>query len=162
MRKTMFLFAYGCLLATDLSAAPPRCKTVLQDGTRFEVCERSDSMCESLAKEQVKAPSKEWNGCAWPAQIYNSHLATSGTLVFFTHITIVPCYLDSERLDVTITFDKPHCGSRTHVRKDAPIIIHDGVPSASIDIVCSEEPPGVPTVEAKEMGGKKEASHSYK
>ncbi len=65
-------------------------------------------------------------------------------------------------MDVTVTFDKPFCRSRTHVRKDVPIIIHDDISSASIDVECLDEPYGVPTVDATEKGGKKEASHKYR
>ena len=162
MKRTLFVLVLGCLIAAGLRAAPPRCKTVEQNGTTFEVCERHDVMCEALAKEHLRDPSKEWNGCAWPAWIYNSHVTTSGLLVFYTSINIVPSYVDSERLDVTVTFDRPYCGARVHVQKDVPIIIRDDRPSASIHFACAEQPYGVPTVEATERGGKKQAFHSYK
>ena len=119
-------------------------------------------MCEALAKEQMRDPSREWNGCAWPVLIINSHATVVGLLAYHTRITVVPSYRDSEKLDVTVTFEKPHCGSGTHARKDVPIIIRNDIPSASVDIECLDEPYGVPKVEAKEKGGKKEASHSYK
>lgn len=131
MRNVVLLFAYAGSLVVNLSAAPPRCKTVQQDGTTFELCEREDSTCETLAKEQVKNPSKEWHGCVLSVRIFNSHFTDSVLgVVFYTGISVTPSYVDSERMDVTVTFDKPHCGLLTHVRKDVPIIIHDDIPLA--------------------------------
>jgi hypothetical protein len=83
-------------------------------------------------------------------------------LVFDTHISFVGSYRDSEKADFTVTYEQPHCGLLTHVRRDVPIIIENGVPSAHIDIECLDQPSGVPTVEVKEKGGKKEVTHIYK
>jgi hypothetical protein len=160
IRVFMSLFTF--LLTNTLKAAPPRCETVEQDGQKLEICKRQDAMCETLAKEELKNPSKEWNGCNWTAHIANGTFKTSGLLVFSTVVTLASSYMDSERMDVTVTFDKEHCGSRTHVRKDVPIIIRNNLPMASIQIACLDEPYGVPTVESFEKGGKKQAFHSYR
>jgi hypothetical protein len=77
-------------------------------------------------ERSAKKPSDKWNGCAWPALITTGHFTTSGLLVCNVSVTVVPSYRDSERMDMTVTFDKPFCGSRTHLRKDVPIIICSG------------------------------------
>jgi hypothetical protein len=58
--------------------------------------------------------------------------------------------MDSEKADFTVTYEKPHCGLLTHVRRDVPIIIDDGRPTATIEIACLDQPYGVPTVEVRE------------
>jgi len=150
------------LLTGTLNAAPPHCKTVERDGDVYEICERMDTACEALAKEQTKDPSKEWNGCFWPATIIKSNFVAAGLAGSWIHVTVVSSFLDSEKQDVSVIFEKPFCGLRTHKREDVPIVIRDGIPSASIDITCPDEPYGVPAVDTTEKGGKKEASHKYR
>jgi hypothetical protein len=157
MRLFAFLFVVGYL-----SAAPPDCKTVTKDGTTFRICTRRSTNFLELSEEDLKAPSKEWNGSAWPVTIIDSYFTTSRLVVFSTGISIVASYRDSEKADFTVTYERPHCGLLTHVRRDVPIIIEDGTPSANIDISCLDQPYGLPTVEVKEKGGKKEATHIYK
>jgi hypothetical protein len=152
----------GCLLAGGLKAEPPRCETKVQDGKTFEVCTRADANCESLAKEQVRAPSDKWNGCLRPAIIIKSSFTAAGVSFPSTSVTIVPSYVDSERVDITITAEQPNHTYIEHTLKDVPVIIRDNIPQASIDFGTPQYPVGVPTVEATEKGGKKEASHSYK
>jgi hypothetical protein len=164
MKKILLLSFAGCLLASGLTADPPRCKTKVVDGQTFETCERRDMEgCLALAAEEVKDPSPKWNGCFWPAFITTSHVSLLTTvLATMVDVTVVPSYRDSERMDVKVIFDKPFCGSREHARKDVPIIVRNDTPSASVQILCQDEPYGVPIVDATEKGGKKAASHSYR
>jgi hypothetical protein len=135
---------------------------VEQDGKTFDVCERADVACESLAKEQLKDPSDKWNGCARDAIITKSHFILAGLIAFSTHVLIVASYVDSERVDMTVTFEQTDHTFRKYVRRDVPIVIRENIPRASADFVFPDNTLGVPTVEATEKGGKKEASHSYK
>jgi hypothetical protein len=161
MRRLPLVLIIGCLL-TGLKAAPPRCETKVQDGKSTEVCERADMTCDSLVKEQLKSPSDKWDGCSWPATIIKMHSAVAGVMLFYTNVMIIASYVDSERVDVTVTIEQPDHTYRKELRKDVPIIIRDKIPAATIDILTPYEPAGVPTVEATEKGGKREAAHSYK
>jgi hypothetical protein len=158
MRRVLFLLICGCLFAGGLRAAPPRCKTVEQDGRSVDVCERPDIECESLAKEQVRNPSSQWNGWSWPALIMKTRLSVLGLVSFVTHVTVVASYGDSERMDVTVTIEQADHTYRKYVRKDVPVIIRNDIPSATVEIASLDEPVGVPTADAIEKGGKKEAS----
>jgi hypothetical protein len=153
-----------CLLAGGLIwAEPPRCETKTQNGTTLEVCTREDTNCESLAKEQVKTPSDKWRGCRWPAIIQKAYLTLlPGVSSPDVSVTIVPSYSDSERVDITINVEQPNHTYIEHTFKDVPIIIRENIPQAMISYGTPQYPVGVPTVEATEKGGKKEASHSYK
>jgi hypothetical protein len=163
MSKFLAAAALGCLLAGYAAAAPPSCKTVEQDGGIYNACQRTDINCDALATEQEKNPSDKWNGCAWPALIYKGHLTLPGIgFTFTTHVCVVSSYRDSERVDMIVTIEQPDHTFRTYERKDVPVIIQDGFPNATVDILTTAEPVGVPTVKAKEKGGKKEAMHDYR
>jgi len=152
----------GCSLASALNAAPPRCETQERDGTTFEVCTQADVNCESLAREQVRQPSDKWNGCALGATIIKSYFIVLGVSMPTTHVSIVPSYVDSEKVDMKVTVEQSGHKFTEHVFKDIPVIIRDNIPTASITLGTPQYPVGVPTVEATEKGGKQEASHSYK
>jgi hypothetical protein len=100
MKTVPLVLILCCLIATGLEAGPPRCETKVQDGTSFEVCEREDGACDSLAKEQLRNPSDKWNGCSWPATIRKSHYTAVGVVMFITSVMIIASYVDSERLQV--------------------------------------------------------------
>jgi hypothetical protein len=159
MKLLTFFFVVGCL-----TAAPPQCKTKTLDGTEFRICTRypTKTNVEELVVEQAKNPSKEWNGPNWPLDIFDSHATVAQILVFDTGISFTASYMDSEKADFTVTYEREHCGKLTHVRRDVQIIIENGTPTASILIECLDQPSEVPTVEVKEKGGKKEATHIYK
>jgi hypothetical protein len=161
--KILLLSSCFGLLALSASASPPSCKTVEKDGNTFDTCERRDTECYSkLAAEQTKSPSTQWNGCAWPAIITKTHFTAVGLIFYTTHVTLVPSYRDSERMDVTISIEKYDHTIQTYERKDVPIIIRDDIPRATVDFGTQFEPIGVPTVDATEKGGAREVSHSYR
>ena len=163
MSKLLGAAVFGFLLAGCAAAAPPTCKTVEHDGTTFNQCQRTDAHCDSLAAEQVNDPSRNWNGCRLPALITKYYVAMPAIgMTFITHVFIVPSYRDSERVDMTVTIEQPDHTFRTYERKDVPVIIEKGISNAIVDILTTAEPVGVPTVEAKEKGGKKEAMHDYR
>lgn len=151
-----------CLLATTLGATPPHCKTEERNGQSFNVCKRPDVECEALAKEQVKDPSSQWNGCIWDALITQGHFSSNGVIAFATYVAVTPSFRDSERMDVTVTIEQADHTFRKYVRKDVPIIVEDGIASATVNINTPDEPVGVPTVDSTEKGGKKEVSHRYR
>jgi hypothetical protein len=157
------LMLLGCLLAGGLKAEPARCETKVQDGKTLQICTRTDANCESLAKEQIRAPSDKWNGCARPAIIQISYLTLIPSVSSpDVNVLLVPSYVDSERVDITITVEQPNHTYAEHTFRDVPVIIRDNIPTASISYGTPQYPVGVPTVEATEKGGEKEASHSYK
>ena len=165
MKKLFLISSFTCLLTFSVSAAPPKCKTVDQNGTTLEVCSREDTECYSkLVKEQESSPSSQWNGCAWPAKIIKGHFTAVGLIVFSTNVSIVPSYRDSERVDMTITIERPDHTFVKYDRKDVPVIVDEknSIPSASAEVVTQFDPLGVTTVDATEKGGAKGANHSYR
>lgn len=162
MKKGLLISTCVGLLTLCVSAAPPRCKTVDANGTTLEVCSREDTECDALAREQVNSPSDKWNGCAWPASIIKGHFTPLGVLVFSTNVSVVPSYRDSERVDITITIERPDHTFVKYDRQDTPVIIHGDIPSAMAEFVTQFDPVGVPTVDATEKGGAKGASRSYR
>jgi len=162
MRQLLPVSALGFVLLGSAAAAPPSCKTIEHDGTTFHQCQREDANCDSLAAEQVKNPSPNWNGCRLPALITTYHVVLPAIgMTVMTHVCVVSSYRDSERMDITVTIEQPDHTFRTYERKDMPVTIEDGYPMATVDISTIIEPVGAPTVEAKEEGGKKEAMHDY-
>jgi len=173
---TMLLFAVllpvSCPVAQENTIAtkaqgvsvshPPSCKVEERDGKVFDVCTRVDTKCLDIVKAEVANPSDKWNGCLWGATIIKGTLALAGMVVYSTHVSVVCSYIDSERVDMTITVEFTDHTHRDYVRSDIPVIIRDGVPTASVDISTPNEPLGVPTVEATEKGGAKKVAHSYK
>jgi hypothetical protein len=163
MRRVLLISLWGCLLAGVLQAAPPQCKTTEKDGNTYDICTRANVACEALAKEQVKDPSNKWNGCLWPVTIIKSHFTLGGNMVFSIYVSIVASYIDSERVDMTVTFERTDHTFFKYERKDVPIIIRDDIPNANADFwFTADGTVGVPTVEVTEKGGAREASHSYK
>jgi hypothetical protein len=162
MKRISLLAFCGALLTFPLSAARPTCKTEKQKGQLVEVCERADVMCESLTAEQQKSPSDKWTGCSSPAILIKGDVTLAGLLIFSTQVSVVPSYRDSKRVDMTVTFENPDHTFQKYERKDVPVIVQDGTPSASAEFITQMKPVGVPTVEATEKGGAKGASHSYK
>ena len=170
MRTVLLVLMLGCSLAGGLKAAPPQCDAPdRQKNLTMENCHRAEENCDSLAREYLREPSDKWNGCAWPALIlFSSSIIFPGTSPYnSTQVTLVPSYLDSERMDITVTVEQPDHTYKGQTFKDVPIIIRDNIPQATIDFPTPKYlvelaffP--VPTVEATEKGGKKEASHSYK
>ncbi len=150
------------MLPIRVGAAPPRCKKVEQDGRTFDVCERSNTECKSLTEQQQKQPSGEWNGCNWPAIVTQSTYTAAGIVLYHIHVTVVASYQDSERMDVTVKVEEADHTYKTYVRKDVPLIMRNDISSASIGITRTFDSVGVPTVEATEKGGKKEAEHRYR
>jgi hypothetical protein len=98
----------------------------------------------------------------WGATIIKSYFTALGVSSPSTHVTIVPSYVDSERVDMKVTVEKSDHTYTEYVFKDVPVIVRDNIPTVSITFGTPQYPVGVPTVEATEKGGKKEASHSYK
>ena len=151
------------LLAITLDAAPPRCKTLDKDGSTLQICERTDVNCDALAQESLKNPSDaNWDGCAWPVTIVKGHFTTINTLVYVTYVSIVTSYRDSERVDIVVNVEHSDHTFIKWERKDVPVIIQDKIPTASAEFTSTEEPYGVPTVDATEKGGAKGATHSYR
>ncbi len=70
-------------------------------------------------------------------------------------------------MDITVTVEQPDHTYKEQTFKDVPIIIRDNIPRATIQFPTPKYLVDmalfpVPTAEATEKGGKKEASHSYK
>lgn len=143
-------------------AAPPSCETKVVDEQVFEACERADIECDKLASDQVANPSPAWNGCRWAALITKGHFISSGLIFYTTRVTVVTSFVDSERVDLVVDVELSNHQHKTFTRNDVPVIIKNGIPQATIDIGTPEDPFGVPTVQAVEKGGKKQASHSYR
>lgn len=175
--RVLPLLAWGCLLAGGLNAGVPECKTVeSKDGTTAESCTRPPDFdeCMALVKEAWKdkkpedPPPHYWNGCSWHAVI--NTVRGGGRignglvvpLMWLTSVSLVPSYRNSERMDITVVFEQPDHTYKKHVRKDVPITIEDKMPNATVQFTFPYPPVSVPTVEAREKGGAKEASHSYR
>lgn len=164
--STILASSCCCLLAFSLNAAEPKCQTLEQDGRTFQQCERKDVSCDALRRDQASFPSNKWHGCQWPATILKAHLEQRGVIVFDTHVRLTPSFRDSDRMDITVTIEKPDHTFLKLERKDVPVITENTIPVADIhadeDFATQFDPLGVPTVDATEKGGAKEASHSYR
>jgi hypothetical protein len=152
-------------LAPWLVAPPPpvRWQMKVENGELYGIAERIDKACFDLVTEDLKNPSPYWNGCFMPAIIIKSHMTVPN--LFFTYtldVTIVPHYTDSERIDMTVTVEQPDHTYRTYVKKDVPIVLSGRVLKASATFMIDYDPVSVPTVDATEKGGKREATHSYR
>ena len=82
--------------------------------------------------------------------------------MYTTFVSLFLSYLDSERVDVTVTFEQPNGTFRKEVRRNVPVVIKSGLPIADLNFVYTVPSVGVPTVEAIERGGKKSVLHNYK
>ena len=142
---------------------PTRWKMEERDGKLCGISHRYDAECLSLAKEQSKNPSGNWNGCLMPAIIIKTHLTIPNVLfTFVLHVSVVPHYTDSERVDMTVTVEQPDHTYRTYVEKDVPIVLEGSILQATMEIMIPSDPASVPTVEATERGGKREVTHHYR
>jgi len=162
MRTDMQLLIFFCLATPPLAAEPPSCSVEESGTTKFEICERGDKNCPALVAEQVKAPSPKWRGCAWPARVYRAHSTSVGLDIFYTSVDVPASFSDSERMDVTLTFESAYCGAKTHSWKNVQIVVHDGFPIAKVSLVCGQMQSEVPAIDATEKGGSKTATHAYK
>jgi hypothetical protein len=63
---------------------------------------------------------------------------------------------------MTVTVELSDHTFKEYVFKDVPVIVRDNIPLASVDIGTPSDPIGVPTVEATEKGGKRQAARSYR
>jgi hypothetical protein len=174
--KTLRFVVFAFIATMQLRAAPPSCKTEKKgepgNEITLESCQRDDFCDDATIKEQIQNPSNLWMGCMWPALITSSlsRIAIgTGMWSFATHLTLVARYRDSERMDVTTTFELKDHTFRKDVQKDVPIIIRDDLPQVTILVASGMNGVGynmgtigVPTVEAVEKGGKKSAVHSYR
>ncbi len=164
--KSILVSCGCCVLAFCLNAAAPKCESLEQDGTTFQQCEVEDVSCDALVRDQKNAPSDKWQGCQWPATILKAHLEQHGVIVFDTHVRLRPSFRDSDRMDIRVTIEKPDHTFLKLERKDVPVITENTIPVADIhadaDFTTQFDPLGVPTVDATEKGGAKEASHSYR
>jgi hypothetical protein len=168
--KRVLGVAFALIAAAQLQGAPPSCKTGQNGEISFETCERDDFCDDATIKDQIQNPSTSWMGCMWPALI-TSQLSrmTTGMCFSTTHLTLVARYRDSERIDITTTFEQKDHTFHKDVQKDVPIVIRDGLPQVDILIASGMNGIGynmgmigVPTIEATERGGKKSAVHSYR
>jgi hypothetical protein len=160
------------ILAGTALAAPPNCKTTVQNGLRFEICSRMDASClPTVSKFQGDDWKTNWNGCMWDATFYKNVLDVPkvGPLGYQVMLRLVASYRDSERMDVTILLEWKDGTTHKIERKNVPIImteISDGKSLPTVDIEFGLPIPdpsiGVPTVEATERGGARSFSHSYK
>jgi hypothetical protein len=134
--KTIFLFVI-CPLAIT---APPNCETKRVNGTDIETCSRWDTECDSLAAEQVKHPSDQWNGCSWPVTITRGSYTAVGLTMYDTTVMVVPHFKDSEKVDIQVIFENSYCGAKLHEFKNQQITVHDGVPYATAGFTCGQYP----------------------
>ena len=173
--KTVVRLGLGLIAAAlPMLAAPPSCETTHKgegaDEITFETCQRDDFCDDATIKEQVQNPSTLWMGCMWPALITTSsnmlHIGPDlpGILMVRTDLTLVARFRDSERMDVTVTFELPDHTFRKDTYRDVLITIRHNIPQATILIAtqASSRTIGVPTIEATERGGKKNALHIYR
>lgn len=154
------------LVALTLSGAAPKCQTLEQHGMTFQDCEREDVSCSALARDQKDAPSDKWWGCRTPATIIQTQSTEHGVPAFATHVRLTPSFRDSQRMDITVTFERPDHTFLKLEEKEVPVEIRHTIPHADIhadaNFTTPFDPVGVPTVDATEKGGAKTASHSYR
>lgn len=166
--KSILAGSCYCLLAFGLRAAAPKCEPVdKQNGVTFQQCYREDASCEALSKDQRNSPSEEWRGCQWPATIIKAQRTEHGAHAFLTHVRLTPSIGDSQRMDITVTIEKPDHTLLKLEQKDVPVITERDVVEATIiradaDFTTPFDPVGIPTVDAVEKGGARTASHSYR
>jgi hypothetical protein len=119
--RLLALTAFGYALSW---AAPPSCKTEQKGEVTLEACERDDHSDDAAIKEQMQNPSASWMGCMWPAHITStsSQLAATDSWYATTYLALVARYRDSERMDITTTFEQKDHTFRKDVQKDETAI----------------------------------------
>jgi hypothetical protein len=146
----------------DAPILPVRWEMKERNGEFYGIAERVNQACLELAKEQTNNPSPYWNPlCSLGATIIKGPVDSGGLIVYNLHVSIAPLYRDSERVDMRVTVQQPDHTFYTYVRNDVPIVLRGRVLEASADLMLPYDPASVPTVEATEKGGKREATHSY-
>lgn len=96
--------------------------------------------------------------------ILKGHVMAGRNYLATGHVTIVPSYVDSERMDLMIKVELSNGETRRIDFDNQPIILHGNIPYASVDFYLEPglQIVGVPTIQTVEKGGKRQMAHHYK